>query len=118
MFTGIIEETGSIREINRLERTLELKIEAAHVMKEIQLGDSMAINGTCLTVTDYTDWSFSVVVMQETFQSISLSKLAELSIVNLERWMYAEVRFGDHFVTVHVYGTGRIIQKTMNDNEK
>lgn len=116
MFTGIIEETGSIREINRLDRTLELKIEAAHIMKEIQLGDSIAINGTCLTVTDFTDWSFSVDVMPETFQSTSLSKLAELSLVNLERSMSAEGRFGGHFVTGHVDGTGRIIQKIIDEN--
>src|SRR5699024_1506420 len=116
MFTGIIEETGSIREINRLERTLELKIEAAHVMKEIQLGDSIAINGTCLTVTDFTDWSFSGDALPETFQSTSLWKVADLSLVNWERAMSAEGRFGCHFVTGHVDGTGRSIQTTIDEN--
>lgn len=116
MFTGIIEETGTIREINRLERTLELKIEAAEIMEDIQLGDSIAVNGTCLTVTHFTDWSFSVDVMPETFQSTSLAELTEHSFVNLERSMPADGRFGGHFVTGHVDGTGRIIQKTIEEN--
>src|SRR5699024_6104396 len=86
------------------------------VMKEIQLGDSIAINGTCLTVTDFTDWSFSVDVMPETFQSTSLSKLAELSLVNLDRSMPAEGRFGGHFVAGHVDGAGRVIQVAIDAN--
>src|SRR5699024_12459744 len=77
---------------------------------------SISINCNCLTVTDCTYWSFSVDVMSETFKSTTLSKLAELSLVKLERSMSAEGRFGGHFVTGHVDGTDRIIQKTIDED--
>ncbi|HLQ94966.1 MAG TPA: riboflavin synthase [Pseudogracilibacillus sp.] len=116
MFTGIIEETGIIKEIQRCEQTLKLKTKASVVMEDIQVGDSIALNGICLTVTDFTDHYFSVDVMPETFQASSLYQLKENSSVNLERSMPADGRFGGHFVTGHVDGTGKIRHKAIKEN--
>lgn len=116
MFTGIIEETGCVKEIKRSAQTLELKMEASVVMKNIQLGDSIAVNGICLTVTDFSENYFAVDVMPETFQTTSLAQLTENAFINLERSMSADGRFGGHFVTGHVDGIGEVRQKTIKEN--
>lgn len=109
MFTGIIEEIGSIAQIKRGGKTLELVINAKLVLDDIKLGDSIAVNGVCLTVTRYTKNSFSVDVMPVTFNATNLTELSSDSLVNLERAMAANGRFGGHIVSGHVDGVGKVI---------
>ena len=104
MFTGIVEETGSV---DRLEpRRLTLKAET--VMEGLKLGDSIAINGACLTVVDLGARSFSVDLSPETLRRTSLGALAPGGVVNLERALAVGDRMGGHIVQGHVDGTGRI----------
>ena len=109
MFTGIVEEIGSIAQIKRGGKTLELVINAKLIMSDIKLGDSIAVNGVCLTVTHYNKNSFSVDVMPVTFNATNLAKLSNDSAVNLERAMAANGRFGGHIVSGHIDGVGEII---------
>ncbi|WP_027415867.1 riboflavin synthase [Aneurinibacillus terranovensis] len=111
MFTGIIEEIGYVRRITRGDKWCVLEISAAKVLRGVKLGDSIAVNGTCLTVTQYSDHHFSVDVMPETLDKTSLSLLSPGSPVNLERALAAGDRFGGHFVSGHIDGTGTITAK-------
>src|SRR5690606_7508988 len=104
MFTGIVEEIGSIKQIQQQANSCVLTIQAEKVLSDVSLGDSIAVNGICLTVTSFTDTAFTVDVMPETMKSTSLSSLKVGSFVNLERAMPANGRFGGHFVTGHVDG--------------
>lgn len=116
MFTGIIEELGTIENIQSQGKTLRLNIHGKKVLEDIKLGDSIAINGVCLTVTDFNASSFCLDVMPETFQSTSLSALQRGSLVNLERAMSANGRFGGHFVTGHVDTVGKIVKREPKEN--
>jgi riboflavin synthase len=116
MFTGIIEEIGNIAQIKRGGKTLELVINASLIMSDIKLGDSIAVNGVCLTVTRYTKNNFSVDVMPVTFNSTNLAELKNGSEVNLERAMAANGRFGGHIVSGHVDGVGKIIARDQLEN--
>ncbi|WP_428908391.1 riboflavin synthase [Niallia sp. Krafla_26] len=116
MFTGLIEELGSMKKINHRGNTLVLVIEAEKIMKDLHVGDSIAVNGVCLTVTKFTKDHFEADVMPETFKNTSLSSLKEGSKVNLERAMAANGRFGGHFVTGHIDGTGIIRKRTHIEN--
>lgn len=116
MFTGIVEELGSVREITRKESTLELTLQAEKVTQGIKLGDSISVNGVCLTVTHQLNNRFSMDVMPETFHHTSLKMLQSQSTVNLERALHANGRFGGHFVTGHVDGIGTILKKTAEEN--
>ncbi|KMJ59815.1 riboflavin synthase subunit alpha [Bacillus sp. LL01] len=111
MFTGIIEEIGSIRQIIRADQAIIIEIEAKKVLEDVKLGDSIAVNGVCLTVTTFTSNRFTVDVMPETVRATSLQALNAGSKVNLERAMIANGRFGGHFVSGHVDGTGIIHDK-------
>lgn len=110
MFTGIIEEVGTLKSIQRKNNAIGLIISAYEILKDIKLGDSIAVNGICLTVTSFTDTDFSVDVMQETLSRTSLSSLKVGGKVNLERAMPMGGRFGGHIVTGHIDGTGTITQ--------
>lgn len=112
MFTGIVEEIGRIQSIRRTGDAIEMVIEAKEILKDVQLGDSIAVNGVCLTVTTYTNQLFSVDIMPETVNNTSLKELKARSSVNLERAMAAGGRFGGHFVSGHVDGVGVILEKT------
>lgn len=116
MFTGIIEEIGNIAQIKRGGKTLELIINASLIMSDIKLGDSIAVNGVCLTVTRYTKNNFSVDVMPVTFNATNLAELKNGSEVNLERAMAANGRFGGHIVSGHVDGVGKIIARDQLEN--
>ncbi|MBY6038020.1 riboflavin synthase [Fictibacillus nanhaiensis] len=116
MFTGIIEELGTIKSINKGNETIVLTISAQKVLGDVQLGDSIAVNGVCLTVTSFTSHQFTVDVMPETFRSSTLKLLNNRSTVNLERAMAAGGRFGGHFVSGHVDGTGVIVEKRPERN--
>lgn len=116
MFTGIIEEVGIVQSIKRTGESFVLTIGANKIMDDIKLGDSIAINGVCLTVTTYTTTKFSVDVMPETVKATSLATVTQGSRVNLERAMAAGGRFGGHFVSGHVDGTGIIAAKKTVEN--
>ncbi|MEH7525876.1 riboflavin synthase [Bacillus sp. JJ1503] len=116
MFTGIIEELGTVKSAAAIGNTIILTIKASKILQDLQLGDSISVNGVCLTVTEFNHDGFSADVMPETFKSTSLSSLKDRTKVNLERAMAANGRFGGHFVTGHVDGTGKILKKTVNEN--
>ena len=105
MFTGIVEDVGSIGSIEQNGSSLVLQIKAKFA-SELTLGESVAVNGICLTVTKKDDASFSADVTPETFRRTSLSLLSAGSPVNLERAMRADGRFGGHIVSGHIDGTG------------
>lgn len=116
LFTGIIEELGTVKSATKHGKTIKLTIKASKIVEDIQLGDSISVNGVCLTVTDMKSDEFSADVMPETFKSTSLSSVKEHTKVNLERAMAANGRFGGHFVTGHVDGTGQILKKSVSEN--
>lgn len=103
MFTGIVEEIGTILKIGS-----SLKISASEILKDVHIGDSIAVNGICLTVTEFDTSSFTVDAMPETYKRTALKRLSCGSKVNLERAMAANGRFGGHIVSGHIDGTGRI----------
>lgn len=108
MFTGITEEKGTVLSLERTPLKCRLNIKAERVLNRTKTGDSIAVNGVCLTVTDMTDCSFTADVMPETLRRSSLGSLRAGSHVNLERAMAADGRFGGHIVTGHIDGTGKI----------
>lgn len=108
MFTGLIEETGQIRSVRGAGRSLHLTVGASAVLQGIKVGDSIAVNGVCLTVVRHDGDSFTADVMPETFQKTNLRDLPPGSPVNLERTMALGDRFGGHIVQGHVDGTGQI----------
>ncbi|MGP4069398.1 riboflavin synthase [Halobacillus sp. B29] len=116
MFTGIIEEIGSLHSIKSKTESLELSISAEKVLSDVKLGDSISINGVCLTVTSYTDRSVEFDIMPETYRATNLSELKQGSPVNLERAMAAGGRFGGHLVSGHIDGTGTIVSKKPESN--
>jgi riboflavin synthase len=116
MFTGIIEELGTVKKVVQQGKAMKLTIQASTVLTDVQLGDSISVNGVCLTVTEFAKNEFSADVMPETFKSTSLSAIKERTKVNLERAMSANGRFGGHFVTGHIDGTGQILKKTASEN--
>ena len=116
MFTGIIEETGKVINIKKLSESCRIQIAASKVLENTVIGDSIAVNGVCLTVTDMTKSSFSADVMAETVRRTALAELKSESRVNLERAMSAEGRFGGHIVSGHIDGTGVIENFKNEDN--
>ena len=116
MFTGIIEEVGTVQKIARQQQALILTIAAKKVLEDVHVGDSIAVNGVCLTVTDFTTTAFTADVMPETFRTTSLRALTTGDGVNLERAMQANGRFGGHIVAGHVDGTATIVKKRRVSN--
>ncbi|MCQ2248813.1 MAG: riboflavin synthase [Treponema sp.] len=115
MFTGIIETAGRIKNISRNTKSLTLCIGASFEGGFV-LGESIAVNGTCLTVTEFgKDW-FCADVTPETFDRTSLGQLHSDSVVNLERAMKADGRFGGHIVSGHIDGTGRFVSFARDEN--
>ncbi len=108
MFTGIIEEVGMIGAVAGHGKSARLKVQASKVLENTRIGDSIAVNGVCLTVTDITKSYFVADVMAETMRRSSLSLLKKGSMVNLERAMAANGRFGGHIVSGHIDGTGSV----------
>lgn len=109
MFTGIIEEIGTVKTFRLAGRSATLTVQAATVLEDVHLGDSIAVDGVCVTVTQFTGREFSADLMPETVKSTTLRTLTPGSRVNLERAMAAGGRFGGHIVSGHVDGTGEII---------
>ena len=111
MFTGIIEELGEVVEVSRVRGGVKLCIRAKEVLNGTRIGDSINVDGVCLTVCEVADGKFWVDVMKETLVKTTLSKLRGMSKVNLERAVQLNGRFGGHFVTGHVDGFGKIVKK-------
>ncbi len=116
MFTGIIEEIGTVRRIERGAKGAWLTIGAKTVLEGTKIGDSIATNGVCLTVTSMTADSFTADVMAETLRRSGLGALQSGSPVNLERAMPADGRFGGHIVSGHIDGTGTVAALRREDN--
>ena len=116
MFTGIVEEKGIIERIRKGRNSAELYVRAFRIMDDVKLGDSIAVNGVCLTVTSFDSGGFTADVMHETLNRSSLAQLRSGSMVNLERAMRADGRFGGHIVAGHVDGVGIITDITRDDN--
>lgn len=116
MFTGIVEEVGTIKNIKKGSKSAILTIQGDVVTKGSNLGDSIAVNGVCLTVTSLSGNIFTADVMAESMRRTSLGSLNSGSKVNLERAMAADGRFGGHIVSGHIDGTGTITDFTREDN--
>lgn len=115
MFTGIIEEVGRVVSLKRGARSFTLKVEAQRVLEGTVVGDSIATNGVCLTVTEMGDGHFSCDVMPETVERTALSGLTTGSEVNLERALTLSTRLGGHLVAGHVDATGRVTDLRRDD---
>lgn len=115
MFTGIVEEIGTIEQIQKGQYSAVLTIQADKILKDIKIGDSIAVNGVCLTVTSFRSHCFTADVMHETLNRSALSTLKGGSHVNLERAMAADGRFGGHIVAGHVDGVGTITEIRRDD---
>lgn len=116
MFTGIVEETGSIRGVRKGEKSASLIVECSDIIDGTQIGDSISVNGVCLTVTDIKESCFEADVMPETIRATNLKYLKPGDTVNLERALLASGRFGGHIVSGHIDGTGIISGVKKEDN--
>lgn len=116
MFTGIIEEIGTVHKIKKGQLSVVLEVCAKTVLEDMKIGDSIAVNGVCLTVTALYSGSFVADVMHETLKRSALAALIPGGHVNLERAMSASGRFGGHIVSGHIDGTGKIVYIQKDDN--
>ena len=116
MFTGIIEEIGSVKRVSVGGKSGSIEIAAKKVLEGTKIGDSIAVNGVCLTVTSLGSSSFTADVMAETLRRSSLGSLSLGNGVNLERAMAADGRFGGHLVSGHIDGTGTISKMQKEEN--
>ncbi len=116
MFTGIIEEIGTVSAVRPGTNSLQLSIRCTKVLSDVKKGDSISVNGVCLTVSDFASNQFTADVMPETVKATTLQALRTGSMVNLERAMAANGRFGGHIVSGHVDGTGDIISVRNKEN--
>jgi len=112
MFTGIIQEVGKVKEITRSTDFAQIEITCGQVLSNLNIGDSIAVNGVCLTATKINTVSFEADVMIKTLELTSLGKLSNSDLVNLELAMLASDRFGGHFVQGHV-DTVAVVTKTL-----
>jgi riboflavin synthase len=116
VFTGIVEEKGAVKSIRREQHSAVITVSAKKILQDTVPGDSIAVNGICLTVTSLGPGWFTADVMHETLNRSSLSDAAAGTFVNLERAMAAGGRFGGHIVSGHVDGTGVIREIRRDDN--
>lgn len=115
MFTGLVEELGKVKAIEKGARSVRITIAAKKVLEDVKLGDSIAVNGTCLTAVAYDASQFTADVMPETVNKTVLAHLKPGDLVNLERTLRLGDRFGGHMVSGHVDSVGTIISKEQND---
>lgn len=116
MFTGIVEEQGTLHSIQRGAKSSMLTIQGKLIFGDLKIGDSVAVNGICLTATSCAGNTFTADAVHETLNRSSLNRLKAGAHVNLERAMSANGRFGGHFVAGHVDGTGVIVGIEKDDN--
>ena len=115
MFTGIIEELGTVQRIEKGSNSSQLYIQARQVLSDAKIGDSIAVNGVCLTVTEHGDDYFVADVMAETLLRTTLKELSNGARVNLERALRVGDRMGGHIVQGHVDGVGTIVEQRKED---
>ncbi|MGE5672518.1 MAG: riboflavin synthase [Mycobacterium leprae] len=115
MFTGLVTETGTVRSVERAGHSLHLMLSARRVLESIHLGDSIAVNGVCLTVVRFDRDSFTADIMPETYQHTNLKLLVPGSLVNLECTLALGDRLGGHIVQGHVDGTGTIAELSRDE---
>lgn len=116
MFTGIIEETGTIKEIVRRNTAVRLSVSCSKVLEDTKIGDSIAVNGICFTVSGLGGGWFAADVMPETVRKTGLSSLGTGDRVNLERALRLSDRLGGHLVSGHIDGTGVVSERTEEAN--
>ncbi|MGW2040325.1 riboflavin synthase [Streptomyces virginiae] len=116
MFTGIVEELGEVTAVEPLQEASRFRLRGPLVTEDAKHGDSIAVNGVCLTVVETADGEFTADVMQETLNRSSLGALTKGSRVNLERPMALGGRLGGHLVQGHVDGTGEILSRTPSEH--
>ncbi|WP_069999684.1 riboflavin synthase [Cellulosilyticum sp. I15G10I2] len=116
MFTGLVEEVGTVESVTKGVASARITIRASNILKDTKLGDSISTNGVCLTVTDFSKQSFSVDVMAETMRRSNLYLLRPKDAVNLERALRVGDRLGGHFVSGHIDGMGIIKNYQEEDN--
>lgn len=114
MFTGIIEEIGSVRSITYGSSSIRISLDCTKITDDIKVGDSVAVNGVCLTVTSSSEKWFDV--MPETMRTTNLGNLKTSDKVNLERALKLNDRLGGHLVSGHIDGIGKITNKVKEDN--
>ncbi|GGD69596.1 riboflavin synthase [Paenibacillus nasutitermitis] len=116
MFTGLIEEIGTLKRSYKQGEAMMMTIEASRVLEDAAIGDSISVNGVCLTVTELSGSAFTADVMPQTFRHTNLKDIRPGERVNLERAMKAGGRFGGHIVQGHVDGTGNVASRTTDAN--
>ncbi|MCC3754464.1 riboflavin synthase [Staphylococcus capitis] len=118
MFTGIVEEIGIVQQVRSEKSVRTLEIKANRILEDMHIGDSISVNGACLTVIDFNDTAFSVQVIKGTENKTYLADLQRQAEVNLERAMSGNGRFGGHFVLGHVDELGMISKVNESANSK
>lgn len=116
MFTGLVEEKGKVIAMEELGDSIRMQIGAPVVTADAQLGDSISVNGVCLTVAELGDATFIADIMQESLNRSALGELAPQSTVNLERALLPTTRLGGHIVQGHVDGTAKLISRTPSEH--
>ena len=116
MFTGIVEEVGNIKGIRKGEKSVSLTVQCSDILEGTLTGDSLSVNGVCLTVTAMSGDCFDADVMPETIRATNLKYLKPGDSVNLERALSPARRFGGHIVSGHIDGTGTICEIKREDN--
>ncbi|WP_054769962.1 riboflavin synthase [Lysinibacillus parviboronicapiens] len=111
MFTGIIEDVGVVKTLQNNKQSMKITVISPKIVEDVRLGDSIAVNGVCLTVTQFNEQELTMDVMPETVKATNLVQLTVGDAVNLERAMPTDGRFGGHFVSGHVDGVGKILCK-------
>ena len=111
MFTGIVEDIGTVKTMQSDRQSMKITVISKEMVEDVKLGDSIAVNGVCLTVIHFNEQELTMDVMPETVSATNLQQLAVGDPVNLERAMSANGRFGGHFVSGHVDGVGKIVRK-------
>lgn len=115
IFTGIVEELGTVNRLERGSRSCRISISCSEVVSDAKVGDSIAVNGVCLTVTEFSRTHFTADVMPETFDRTTLRNLIPGNQVNLERALRLGDRLGGHMVQGHVDGIGTIVERQEMD---
>ena len=118
MFTGIVEEIGTVQHVRSEKSVRTIEIKANRILEDMHIGDSISVNGACLTVIDFNDTAFSVQVIKGTENKTYLADLQRQAEVNLERAMSGNGRFGGHFVLGHVDELGTISKINESANSK
>lgn len=116
MFTGIIEELGKVKAIEKQQDAIRLTIGANKVLSDLKRGDSISCSGTCLTAIEINDEGFTADVMLETLRRSSLDGIVVGDPINLERAMNHQTRFGGHIVQGHVDGVGEFVSREKSEN--